>query len=72
MGSGEFASGRFKEACFIRNIRIQDYSLQLKYPQNVNAMSEEPFCYSSLHDARRGVEPIFYFGGPGRALPHCP
>ncbi|ESW08799.1 hypothetical protein PHAVU_009G075700 [Phaseolus vulgaris] len=50
MGSGEFASGRFKDACFMRKIRIMDYSLQLKYPSYVSAMADEPYCYSSLND----------------------
>ncbi|CAJ1973512.1 unnamed protein product [Sphenostylis stenocarpa] len=72
MGSGEFASGRFKDACFMHNIRIMDYSLQLKYPEHVTAVADEPYCYSSLNDVRYGVEPVFYFGGPGQRPPYCP
>ncbi|BAT77957.1 hypothetical protein LR48_Vigan04g238000 [Vigna angularis] len=72
MGSGDFADGRFKDACFMRNIRIMDYSLQLKYPSYVSAMADEPYCYSALNEAKYGAEPIFYFGGPGRRPPYCP
>ncbi|KAK7410122.1 hypothetical protein VNO78_00658 [Psophocarpus tetragonolobus] len=72
MGSGDFASGRFQNACFMQNVRIKDYSLQLKYPQYVSAMAEEPYCYSALNVADYGKEPIFYFGGPGQSPNHCP
>lgn len=48
MGSGHAASGRFQNACFMRNVRIKDYSLQLKYPEHAYAMAEEPYCYTSL------------------------
>jgi len=71
MGSGEFANGRFQEACYMGDIRIMDYSLQLKYPRNVTAVVQEPFCYTAANDARRGLEPVFYFGGPGRNPVHC-
>ncbi|KAL3013328.1 hypothetical protein AAZX31_06G046600 [Glycine max] len=72
MGSGHAASGRFQNACFMRNVRIKDYSLQLKYPEHAYAMAEEPYCYSSLNDVHYGKEPVFYFGGPGRNPPYCP
>ncbi|KAK7352521.1 hypothetical protein VNO80_17943 [Phaseolus coccineus] len=72
MGSGEFANGRFQQSCFMRNIRIMDYSLQLKYPRDVTPIAQEPFCYTAINDVRPGIEPEFYFGGPGRDLPHCP
>ncbi|XP_027356569.1 uncharacterized protein LOC113865940 [Abrus precatorius] len=72
MGSGDFANGRYGHASYMRNVRIKDYSLSLKYPENVNAVAEEPYCYSSLNDVKYGVEPTFYFGGPGRRPPYCP
>ncbi|KAK7410119.1 hypothetical protein VNO78_00655 [Psophocarpus tetragonolobus] len=74
MGSGDFANGRYGEACFMQNVRIKDYSQQLKYPASVSVMQEEPFCYSAANDADYGKEknPVFYFGGPGRDLPNCP
>ncbi|WVZ20127.1 hypothetical protein V8G54_007449 [Vigna mungo] len=71
MGSGEFANGRYRQACFMRNIKIMDYSLQLKYPRDVTTVSQEPYCYNTLNDVRPGVEPMFYFGGPGRGLAYC-
>ncbi|XP_045802204.1 uncharacterized protein LOC123895758 [Trifolium pratense] len=69
MGSGE-ASGRFGGACYMSTVRIKDYSQMLKYPQLVYAYSAEPDCYRALKDD--GTDPLFYFGGPGRNLPHCP
>ncbi|RDX97678.1 hypothetical protein CR513_19531, partial [Mucuna pruriens] len=72
MGSGDFADGRFQNACYMRNVRIQDYSLKLKYPYPVNAVADEPYCYNSLNDVKYGLEPVFYFGGPGRNPPYCP
>ncbi|KAK7410120.1 hypothetical protein VNO78_00656 [Psophocarpus tetragonolobus] len=72
MGSGHFASGRFQSACFMQKVRIKDYSQQLKYPQYVSAMSEEPDCYSALNVAEYGKDPIFYFGGPGQNPIYCP
>ncbi|KAL2346523.1 hypothetical protein Fmac_000523 [Flemingia macrophylla] len=72
MGSGDFAGGRYANACYMRNVRIKDYSLQLKYPDPVTAMADEPYCYSSLNEVKYGLEPVFYFGGPGRNPPYCP
>ncbi|XP_027356576.1 uncharacterized protein LOC113865947 [Abrus precatorius] len=72
MGSGDFANGLMGEACYMNNVRIKDYSLSLKYPEFVSAMADEPYCYNSLNDVKYGVEPTFYFGGPGRRPPYCP
>lgn len=73
MGSGDFASGLYGHACFIQNIRIEDYSLSLKYPEFVAAVADEPYCYSSTNYQKGyGVEPVLYFGGPGRHPPYCP
>lgn len=72
MGSGDFAEGGFGHACFIRNIRIKDYSLMLKYPESINAATQEPSCYNVLNDVQSGQDPTFYFGGPGRTPPNCP
>ncbi|WJX41532.1 hypothetical protein P8452_28872 [Trifolium repens] len=69
MGSGE-ASGRFGGACYISTVRIKDYSQMLKYPQLVSTRAAEPDCYTAFKDD--GTDPLFYFGGPGRNLPHCP
>ncbi|XP_075650899.1 protein neprosin-like [Castanea sativa] len=72
MGSGDFASGLWGSACFILNVRIVDDSLQLKYPKSVQGYTEEPDCYSALNNQTNpALEPIFYFGGPGRG-PNCP
>ncbi|XP_020212824.1 uncharacterized protein LOC109797254 [Cajanus cajan] len=73
MGSGDFADGKWGNACFMKNVRIKDYSLKLKYPDFVNAVADEPYCYNSLNYMEHyGEEPIFYFGGPGQRPPYCP
>ncbi|GMY28826.1 hypothetical protein FCV25MIE_24068 [Fagus crenata] len=72
MGSRGYSSGLWGAACYINNVRILDYSLQLKYPEWVTSTAEEPFCYNFLNYQRSlAMEPIFYFGGPGRN-PNCP
>ncbi|XP_073225363.1 protein neprosin-like isoform X2 [Cicer arietinum] len=72
MGSGEEASGGFGFASYMSNLRIKDYSQSLKYPELVHAFAAEPYCYSALNIDVHYKEPIFYFGGPGRYIPHCP
>ncbi|XP_057440235.1 uncharacterized protein LOC130732141 [Lotus japonicus] len=72
MGSGDFANGLFGNACYMRNIRIKDYSLKLKYPEFVRPVTEEQYCYNVLNDVKYGKEPYFYFGGPGQRPPYCP
>ncbi|KAF3447499.1 hypothetical protein FNV43_RR12685 [Rhamnella rubrinervis] len=72
MGSGEYASTLHGSACYIKAPRIVDYSLSLKYPQWVGTWADEPYCYSAYNYVQApGVEPVFYFGGPGRN-PNCP
>ncbi|CAA7025955.1 unnamed protein product [Microthlaspi erraticum] len=67
MGSGEWASDFFGEACFHTNVRIKDYSLQIKYPQYLSEYVDEYNCYSAkLHRDTYISEPHFYFGGPGQ------
>lgn len=72
MGSGEFAATLHGSACYVKAPRIVDYSLSLKYPQYIDTFADEPNCYSAYNYMQAyGVEPVFYFGGPGRN-PHCP
>ncbi|KAE8677836.1 EARLY FLOWERING 3 family protein [Hibiscus syriacus] len=72
MGSGDFASGLFGNACFIRNPNIVDYSLALKYPEWVGAWADEAYCYSAYNYQKSyGTLPVFYFGGPGQNH-NCP
>ncbi|KAI5442957.1 hypothetical protein KIW84_011843 [Lathyrus oleraceus] len=71
MGSGYTAEDGFGHACFIRNIRIRDYSLQVKYPDSISIASQEPYCYSVFNDDRGGKDPEFYFGGSGRSVTGC-
>ncbi|XP_057440236.1 uncharacterized protein LOC130732142 [Lotus japonicus] len=72
MGSGEAADGRWGNACYMRNLRIKDYSRNLKYPEYVSTRAEEPYCYNVINEAKYGQEPILYFGGPGFKPPYCP
>lgn len=72
MGSGDFANGLYGNACFMRNVRIMDYSRSLKYPEFVHPTTEEPYCYNAFNHAKYGKEPYFYFGGPGQNHPYCP
>ena len=71
MGSGHLADGKYGHACYMRNIRIKDNSLMLKYPESINVASQEPNWYSAFND-EDVQEPTFYFGGPGQSSPSCP
>ncbi|XP_061357134.1 protein neprosin-like [Gastrolobium bilobum] len=72
MGSGEHASSQLGVSCYMGRVRIKDYSRTLKYPEFVYPIAEEPYCYNALNDVKYGVEPVFYFGGPGQSPPYCP
>ncbi|KAH1105431.1 hypothetical protein J1N35_009199 [Gossypium stocksii] len=72
MGSGQFASGLRGNACYMDNIAIVDFSMQLKYPQRVGTWADEQYCYTALnYQEGYGKLPIFYFGGPGQNY-NCP
>ena len=67
MGSGNFASGLDGQ------VRIVNYSMQLKYPEWVGTFVDEAYCYSAQNYAQSlAQEPAFYFGGPGRYFIYCP
>ncbi|KAL0713938.1 hypothetical protein Bca4012_020916 [Brassica carinata] len=72
MGSGNWASSLWSRACFHTNLRIKDFSLQIKYPLYLGEYVDEHNCYSTkLHRDTYRAEPRFYFGGPGHN-PLCP
>ncbi|XP_006289252.2 uncharacterized protein LOC17882439 [Capsella rubella] len=72
MGSGQWANYLYGEACYHTNLRIKDYSMQLKYPKYLNEYTDESNCYTTkLHRKTYMSEPRFYFGGPGRNR-YCP
>ncbi|KAL9811541.1 putative neprosin [Arabidopsis thaliana] len=72
MGSGQWASYLWAQACYHSNIRIKDYSLQIKYPKYLSEYADEYECYSTkLHRKTYMSEPYFYFGGPGQNS-RCP
>ncbi|KAM4123986.1 hypothetical protein ACB094_01G198400 [Castanea mollissima] len=67
MGSGNYAHGLWGSACFIDRLRIVDYNNLTKYPTWVSINAEEPNCYTALnYQESPAIEPVFYFGGPGR------
>ncbi|XP_031255684.1 uncharacterized protein LOC116113666 [Pistacia vera] len=70
MGSGEMANALLGNACFIKNVRIIDNSLQLKYPEWVATWGDEYYCYNVFNDVKDYRDgPIFFFGGqPGSNL----
>ncbi|KAG7556532.1 Neprosin activation peptide [Arabidopsis suecica] len=72
MGSGQWASYLWAQACYHTNIRIKDYSKQIKYPTYLSEYADEYDCYSTkLHRKTYMSEPHFYFGGPGQNS-RCP
>uniref|UniRef100_A0A2C9U9V6 Neprosin PEP catalytic domain-containing protein n=1 Tax=Manihot esculenta TaxID=3983 RepID=A0A2C9U9V6_MANES len=72
MGSGYAAEELFGLACFINNVRIVDFSKSPKYPNPVNVFADEYRCYSAINYIEgNGVEPVFFFGGPGQTYT-CP
>ncbi|XP_048444563.1 uncharacterized protein LOC103929669 [Pyrus x bretschneideri] len=72
MGSGDFAWNKEGNACYIKQIRIIDYSQQLKYPEWVGTFTDEEYCYAAVnYAASLAEEPVFYFGGPGLHPPDC-
>ncbi|VVB17154.1 unnamed protein product [Arabis nemorensis] len=67
MGSGAWASSLRGKACYHTNIRIKDYSMQIKHPEFLSESSDEYNCYSTKrHRYENETQPFFYFGGPGR------
>lgn len=67
MGSGRWPNDLYGEACFHTNVRIKDFSLQIKYPPYLSEYSDEYDCYSTkLNRESYRAEPRFFFGGPGQ------
>ncbi|MCD7469503.1 hypothetical protein HAX54_008603 [Datura stramonium] len=71
MGSGAFPIFIFGNTGFMKNMRILDNAMELMFPQNVDAYSEEYNCYRPQYMGDYIEEPEFHFGGPGRN-PLCP
>ncbi|XP_044464847.1 uncharacterized protein LOC123195256 [Mangifera indica] len=73
MGSGEMANTLMGNACFMKNIRIIDYSLQSKYPEWVGTWGDEYYCYNVYNDLRDypADGPVFFFGGQGGRNLYC-
>uniref|UniRef100_A0A803NP32 Neprosin PEP catalytic domain-containing protein n=1 Tax=Cannabis sativa TaxID=3483 RepID=A0A803NP32_CANSA len=69
MGSGEAASAGHGFASYVKNVRIMDYSMS--FTQWVGTWADEEYCYSAFNEVKYGLEPTFYFGGPGQN-PLCP
>ena len=60
----------FGHACFIRNLRIVDNSLQVKFPEAPQYVVEENNCYGTYQNDT-ATEPLFYFGGPSLNKSFC-
>ncbi|KAK6776659.1 hypothetical protein RDI58_027660 [Solanum bulbocastanum] len=71
MGSGAFPFYIFANTGFMKYMRILDNTMELRFPQNVVAYSEEYDCYRTQYVGDYIEEPEFHFGGPGRN-PLCP
>ncbi|KAK4358452.1 hypothetical protein RND71_020681 [Anisodus tanguticus] len=71
MGSGAFPVFIFANTGFMKNMRVLDNTMELRFPQNVDAYSEEYDCYRPQYMGDYVEEPEFHFGGPGRN-PICP
>ncbi|XP_049380134.1 uncharacterized protein LOC125844831 isoform X5 [Solanum stenotomum] len=71
MGSGAFPIYISANTGFMKNMRILDNSMELRFPQYVDAYSQEYDCYKTQYMGDYIEEPEFHFGGPGRN-PLCP
>ncbi|KAK4709370.1 hypothetical protein R3W88_030295 [Solanum pinnatisectum] len=71
MGSGAFPIYISENTGFMKNMRILDNSMELRFPQYVDAYSQEYDCYKTQYMGDYIEEPEFHFGGPGRN-PLCP
>ncbi|KAL3325059.1 hypothetical protein AABB24_038921 [Solanum stoloniferum] len=71
MGSGAFPFYIFANTGFMKYMRILDNTMELRFPQNAVAYSEEYDCYRTQYVGDYIEEPEFQFGGPGRN-PLCP
>ncbi|XP_043693629.1 uncharacterized protein LOC122644092 [Telopea speciosissima] len=72
MGSGRFIGSGWGYDCFIRNIRILDNSLTLKFPPINYPYTDEYTCYDIYYRRYDVTDPEFYFGGPGYDELRCP
>ncbi|KAK0572067.1 hypothetical protein LWI29_025629 [Acer saccharum] len=65
-GSGSSAHFRYGAACYANNLRIQDASQQLKFPESLQSWTDKIYSYNTFYDVNGpSAKPIFYFGGPG-------
>ncbi|CAN4120242.1 unnamed protein product [Withania somnifera] len=71
MGSGAFPTYIFENTGFMKNMRILGNSMELMFPEYVDAYAEEYDCYRTQYMGDYVQEPEFHFGGPGRN-PLCP
>ncbi|XP_016468259.1 protein neprosin-like [Nicotiana tabacum] len=71
MGSGAFPIFIYANTGFMKRMRVLQNSMELRFPEYVDAYSEEYDCYRTQYMGDYVEEPEFHFGGPGRN-PICP
>ncbi|KAL3500656.1 hypothetical protein ACH5RR_039749 [Cinchona calisaya] len=64
--SGGYAVLRLSDTGFINRIRVVQSGVT-KFPDWVNAYSDEYDCYSTFYNWEYMAEPEFHYGGPGRS-----
>ena len=65
MGSGKFADPIFGSGC-IRSMRVRQNIAPLKFPDWVNAQTDEYDCFDVYYVGDYVDDPECYYGEPGR------
>lgn len=71
MGSGNFLEPDWGNSGWIKRMQIQDNSAVLKFPDCVEAYSDEYNRYEAYYVSDYVQDPEFYYGGPGKSY-ICP
>ncbi|CAK9143966.1 unnamed protein product [Ilex paraguariensis] len=71
MGNGNYPDIIFDNSGYVKRIRVHENYPGLKFPEWVNAYSDEYDCYEVYYISDYVEDPEFYYGGPGRN-PQCP
>ncbi|XP_058224843.1 protein neprosin-like isoform X2 [Rhododendron vialii] len=73
MGNGQFPNWDdygCRSGC-VKRMRVRENSLDLRFPEFVNAYADEYRCYDVFYIEDYVEDPEFYYGGPGKSL-WCP
>ncbi|GFZ16688.1 similar to AslB [Actinidia rufa] len=66
MGNGQFADYTRGDSGWVKRMRIEENSMELKFPEWVDTYADEYDCYDVFYLADYVDDPEFYYGGPGR------